>query len=89
MHLSTKQKQTHRYGEQTCGSQRGEGEGWLRVWGWQMQTIVYRMGIQQGPTIQLKEVCSISVINHNGKEYFLKMYDIYVYNQVILLYSRN
>ena len=30
MNLSTKQKQTHRYREQTCGCQGGlgEGEGW-------------------------------------------------------------
>ena len=30
MNLSTKHKQTHRHGEQTCGCQGGggEGEGW-------------------------------------------------------------
>ena len=36
-----------------------------------------------------RKYVQFTVINHNGKEYFLKMYDIYVYNQVILLYSRN
>ena len=29
MSLSMKQKQTHRYGEQTCACQWGEG-GWVR-----------------------------------------------------------
>ena len=31
--LSTEQKQTHRYGEQTCGYQEGGGRDWngLRV----------------------------------------------------------
>ena len=31
MNISTKQKQTHRHREQTCGCQRagGVGEGWI------------------------------------------------------------
>ena len=29
MNLSMKQKQTHRYREQTCGCQGGGGEGWI------------------------------------------------------------
>ena len=35
MNLSTKQKETHRLREQTCGCQRGgeEGEDGLGVWG--------------------------------------------------------
>ena len=35
MNLSMKQKQTHRYREQTCGCQGGEGvgEGWIRSLG--------------------------------------------------------
>ena len=53
MTLSTKQKRTHRHREQTCGCQ-GEGE-WgreeLGVWDKQMQTIIYRMDKQQGPTV--------------------------------------
>uniref|UniRef100_A0A8D0Z5E3 DUF1725 domain-containing protein n=1 Tax=Sus scrofa TaxID=9823 RepID=A0A8D0Z5E3_PIG len=34
MNLSTKQKQTHRHGEQTCSCQGGDGREWggLRVW---------------------------------------------------------
>ena len=44
MNLSTKQKLTHRHGEQTCGCQGGGGRerDGLGVWGWQMQTITFR-----------------------------------------------
>ena len=55
-----KEKQTHR--EQTCGCQ-WEGEwGWdkLGVWDQQMQTIIYSMDKQQGPTLQHRELYSIS-----------------------------
>ena len=67
MNLSIKDK-THR--EQTCGCQggRGEGEEQLGVWGWQMQTITFRMD-KQGPTAQHRELSSISYVNHNGREY--------------------
>ena len=44
----TKQKQTHRHREQTCGYQGGEQreqEG-LGVWGQQMQTITFKMDKQ-------------------------------------------
>ena len=71
MNLSTKQKQTHRHREQTCGCQGvgvvgrdGQGFG-----DYQMQAIIYRMDKQQGPTAQHWELYSIYVINHNGKEY--------------------
>ena len=46
--LSTKQKQTHRHREQSCGCQGGgvrEWDGW-GVWGWWMQTITFRMDKQ-------------------------------------------
>ena len=35
MNLSTKQKQTHRHGEWTCGCQGGGGREWdgYRIWG--------------------------------------------------------
>ena len=48
MNLSTKQKQSHRHGEQTCGYQgeaRREWDG-LGVWGWWMQTITFRLDKQ-------------------------------------------
>ena len=32
MNVYTKQKQTHRYREQTCGYQRGEGRNKLGMW---------------------------------------------------------
>ena len=50
LNLSTRQKQSHRHREQTC-EQSGEGKDGLGVWGWQMQTIIYRMDKQQGPTV--------------------------------------
>ena len=54
MNLFTKQKQTHSYREQTCGCQEG---GWVREGkigslGLQMQTTIYRMDIQQRPTVK-------------------------------------
>ena len=60
-----------RHREQTCGCQGGGG--WERdklgVWDQQMQTIIYRMDKQQGPTVQHRELYSISWVNHHGKEY--------------------
>ena len=50
MNLSMKQKQTHRHREQTGGCKGGVGGG-LGVWDYQMQTIIYRMDEQQGPTV--------------------------------------
>ena len=57
-----KQKQTHRHRTQACGCQGGGGQGndRLGVWDQQMQTIVYRMDKQQGPTVQHRELYSIS-----------------------------
>ena len=45
-----------------------------------MQTVIYRIDKQQGPTIQYRELHSIRypMINHNGEEYE-KEY-IYMYN---------
>ena len=53
MNISLKQNQTYRYREQTCGCQGGGGigEGRTGVWDEQMQTIIYRMDKQQGPTV--------------------------------------
>ena len=60
MNLSMKQKQGHR--EQTCGFQGGGGWGrdGVGVWDQEMETIIYRMDKQQGPTIQHREPYSIS-----------------------------
>ena len=46
MNLATKQKQTHRHREQTCGCQGGGRQReWDErgVWNWQVQTITFRM----------------------------------------------
>ena len=34
-----------------------------------MQMIIYKMDKQEGPTLQHRELYSISCDNHNGKEY--------------------
>ena len=45
-------KQAHRYTEDTHSCQRGRvGRDGLGVWNYQMQTIIYRMDKQQGPTL--------------------------------------
>ena len=63
MNLSMKQKQNHRHREQTGGCQGG-GMGWEREgvggWGQQMWAFIYRMDKQQGPTVQHRELYSIS-----------------------------
>ena len=54
MNLFTEQKHIHRHREQTCGCQGGGrcgGDG-LGVWDQQMQSIIYRMETQQGPTVK-------------------------------------
>ena len=59
--LSVKHKQNHGHREQTGGCQGGgeqERDG-LEVWGQQMQTGLYRMDKQQGPTAQHRELYSI------------------------------
>ena len=83
MNLSMKQKQTHRHREQTCDCQGG---GWLGreglgVQDQQMQTIIYRMDKQQGPTVQHRELYSISCDKPYKK--YEKKYEkecIYMYN---------
>ena len=52
MNLSTKQKQTHRYREQTCGCQGQGREKRPGIWDQQMQTIKFRTEKQEGPTVQ-------------------------------------
>ena len=62
MNLSMKQKQNQGHREQIGGCQGGSGwetDG-LGVWDQQMQTGIYRMDKQQGPTVQHRELYSIS-----------------------------
>ena len=78
----TKQKQTHRHREQTCGCHGGVWEfgisrGKLLYIGWISKILLYSTGNYiQYPTI-----------NHNGKVYEKEC--IYAYNGITLLYSRN
>ena len=62
MNLSTRQKQTHRYRERTCGGQEKGvwGRDRLGAWNQQMQNIIYRIDKQQGPTEQHRELYSVS-----------------------------
>ena len=61
MNLPMKQKQNQGHTEETGGCQGGEGGrvGW-GVWDQQMQTGIYRMDKQQGPTVEHRELYSIS-----------------------------
>ena len=57
---STKQKQTHRPREQTCGRQERERRDVLGVCGWWMQTTTFRMNKQQDPNVWHRELfCKI------------------------------
>ena len=55
-----KQKQTHRYKEQTYGFPGKSGRDGLGVWDQQMQTIIQRMDKYQGTSVQHRELYSIS-----------------------------
>ena len=56
--------------KQECGCQGGwwERDG-MGIWDQQMQTIMYRMDKQQGPTLQHWELYSIFCDKPYGKEY--------------------
>ena len=61
MNIAMKQKQTHRYREQTCGCQgRGEVGDGMGAWDQQMQTTIYSMDKQQGPIVEHMDLYSIS-----------------------------
>ena len=72
MNLPTEQKQTHRHRDQSCGYQEGTGRerAALGIWGWQTQTITFRMDKQQVPTVQTGNYIQSSGINCNGKEHY-------------------
>ena len=54
MNLFTRQKQTHRLGEQTCGCQRGkvEDRNGLGIWGLHVSSAIFEIDNQQGPTVK-------------------------------------
>ena len=64
-------KQNQGYGDQTVGCQGGGswGKDGLGVWDQLLQTIIYRMDKQQGPTVWPRELYQYPMISHNGKEY--------------------
>ena len=49
----TKQKQSHRYREQTDGCQSGRvgGRDNWGVWDWHVHTAIFKIDNQQGPTV--------------------------------------
>ena len=57
MNLSTRHRQTHKHRDQTCGGQGdGKNRDGVEVWGWQKQTVTFRMGEQQSPIVQHREL---------------------------------
>ena len=83
MNLSTKQKQTHRHREQTCGCQGGEGWGkdGVGVWDWQMQTILYIGWISNKILLySTGNYIQYPVRSHNGKEYEKECIYVCIYN---------
>ena len=82
-------KHTFRHRKQTYGYQRGKLGGWRRdrlgVWDWQMQTAIYKMDKQQGPTVWCRELYSRSYNKPSWKRILKKIYGyIYMY---ICMYS--
>ena len=80
MNLSIKQKQNHRNRKQTGGSQ-GEGVGRGMEWefGVSRYKLLYTEWVNNKVLLYSTENCiQYPVINHNGKEYFLKRMNIYV-----------
>ena len=84
MNLSMKEKQTHRYREQTCRCQ-GEGVGGMDwEFGISICKLLYVEWINNKALLYSTwNYIQYPMINHNGKEY------IYIYNRITLLYSRN
>ena len=70
-HLFTKQKQTRRLREQTCGFKRGkDGEDRLGVRDWHVRTAIFKIGNQQVPTLYSTwNTVQYSTITWMGKEY--------------------
>ena len=69
MNVFTKQKQTHRKRRQTYGYQeeRGLGRDKLGVWDQQIQTTIYKIEKQQGPTVKHRNYIQYPIINQNEK----------------------
>ena len=77
MSISTKQKQTHRHREQTCGYQGGGGRDKLGVWDQQIQTTTYKIDNNKVLLYSTGNYIQYLVMNYNGKESKKKIY-IYI-----------
>ena len=57
MFIEATLKSLSAHGEQTCGCQGEGGREWdgTGVWGWQRQTIMFRMDKQGSPIVQHRE----------------------------------
>ena len=70
MNFSTKQKQTHRHTEQTCGCKEGVGGGMHWEFGISRYKLLYIGWINNKVLLySTGNYVQYSVINHNGKEY--------------------
>ena len=63
-----KQKQTHRYREQTSiiSGEREERKGKIAVGDWKTQTTIYKINKLQGYIVQHREYSQYLIINLNG-----------------------
>ena len=78
MNLSTKQKQTHRYREQTCGHQGAGGRGTDWEFGISRCKLLYIGWINNKVLLySAGNYIQYLVINHNGKEYEKECIDMY------------
>ena len=64
MNLSV--KQTHKHREQTVVAKTGGGHGERWIGSLALQTIIYRMDKQQGPTVEHRRLYSISCDKPQG-----------------------
>ena len=68
--LFTKQKQTHRHRkDKNLSLPKGKRRGGGIKQDQQIQTTIYKMDKQQGPTVQHRELYSVSYNKPYGKEY--------------------
>ena len=70
MYLSTKQKQTHRLREQTCGCQVGDGGGMDWEYGISRCKLLYTEWLNNKVLLySTGNYIQYLMINHNGEEY--------------------
>ena len=76
MNISTKQKQNHRHRQQTCGCQGGGEmeEGRTGSLGLAEANYYIRMDKQQGPTVQHRELYSVSYDKPQWKRLSKRVY---------------